>query len=77
MKFTDKLRWVPGALMFVGFLSIVAGISTFGTLHYDDAWVFTFAGIIVALILFALALVSQAAIRYLDRAQDDSNPTNS
>lgn len=71
MKFTDKLRWVPGALMFVGFLAIVAGISTFSLFHYEDAWAFTFAGVIVALILFALALLSQAAIRYLDRTQDD------
>lgn len=67
MKFTDKLRWVPGTLMFFGFIAIIAGLCfVFATEGASLA-----IGFIFAIILFPLALVSKAAIRYLDRTSTE------
>lgn len=72
MRFTDKLRWVPGALMLFGFLAVIAGIC----FMYVTEGVSIAIGFASAAMLFPLALVSKAAIRYLDRTQDDAQNTN-
>lgn len=73
MTFADKVRWLPGLMMLLGIVCIIAGISTFGFMRYDEAWVFTAIGAFTGFVLFALAVVSKAAIRYLDRTEKDGN----
>lgn len=70
MTFADKVRWLPGVMMLIGIVCIIAGVSTFGLMHKDEAWGCAFAGVFAGLVLFALAVVSKAAIRYLDRTKN-------
>ena len=69
MKFADKVRWLPGVMMLLGIVCIIAGACTFGFMRYYEAWVFVGVGVFAGLVLFALAVVSKAAIRYLDRTE--------
>lgn len=70
MTFADKVRWLPGVMMLLGFVCIIAGVSAFGFMRYYEAWGCAFAGVFAGFVLFALAVVSKAAIRYLDRTQN-------
>lgn len=69
MTFADKVRWLPGVMMLLGVICIIAGVSTFGFMRYSEAWLFVGVGAFTGLVLFALAVVSKAAIRYLDRTE--------
>lgn len=71
MTFADKVRWLPGVMMLLGVICIIAGVSTFGFMRYYEAWVFVGAGAFAGLVLFALAVVSKASIRYLDRTTEN------